>query len=389
MLNRPPSLKRWLLRVGFCFALCTALALSESVSSYFSLMKMGRAIPWSQCLRQPFKMWYAFGLFSFGIVWLCNRIRLEAGQVRRWIAKHLAASLAFSLVFVTFVAWLIAGERSVYDGSVLKFSYLLTKFAIGDTVWFLMLYWVVVLGHLGWTSYHASVERERQAATLATELVQARLQALRMQINPHFFFNTLNTISALIHDDPHAADRMVARLSELLRRTLDRADTQEVPLREELDFLRRYLEIEQTRFGERLTVNIQVEPGTEDLLVPFLLLQPLVENAIRHGIEPREEPGHVEIRARRDGGRLELRVKDNGDGLPAEPAREGIGLTNTRSRLMHLYDEEASFELTNLPGGGLEVRIRLPARATAEPFRPKVIIMSRRDLPEGVLPRSP
>jgi two-component system, LytTR family, sensor kinase len=176
------------------------------------------------------------------------------------------------------------------------------------------------------------------------------------------------------------------RLSELLRHTFERGDTQEVPLREETKFLQGYLEIQHMRFGQRLTVDIDVAPDTQDLLVPFQLLQPLVENAIRHGIEPREEPGRVAISARRDGDRLELLVKDNGDGLPAEQLREGIGLANTRSRLLHLYDEEASFDLVNAPGGGLEVRVCLPVRTTSEPFSPKIIIMSRRDLPADVLP---
>ncbi len=368
MRNRPPSLKRWLLRVGFCFALCTVFALAEGVSSYYSLMKYGRAIPWEQSLRQPFKMWYAFGLFSFGIVWLCHRIRLEVGQLHRWIAKHLAVSLAFAAVFVVFVAWLIAGERSVHDGSVLKFSYLVTKYAIGDSVWFLMLYWVVVLGHLGWTSYHRHREHELEEAELHRQLVEARLDALRMQLNPHFLFNTLHTISALIHENPEAADRVVARLSELLRLSLDQSKAQEVPLHEELAFLNRYLEIEQIRFADRLRIERDIEPDTQDALVPFLILQPLVENAIRHGIEQREQPGRLSIGARHNNGQLELRVSDNGSGLPDDDAlREGIGLSNTRSRLRHLYGANHKLELHPAPGGGLQARIIIPYRTKADP----------------------
>jgi LytS/YehU family sensor histidine kinase len=197
--------------------------------------------------------------------------------------------------------------------------------------------------------------------------VEARLEALRMQLNPHFLFNTLHAISALIHDQPDAADRMVARLSDLLRLSLDPSKPQEVPLSEELAFLEGYLEIEQTRFSERLQVTKVIEAGTETALVPFLLLQPLVENAIRHGIEPREERGCLAITARRQNGRLELRVRDDGPGLAKKDAKpQGIGLSNTRSRLQHLYGEQFTFELKDLVEGGLEAFISLPFRTHAK-----------------------
>lgn len=387
MTPKPPLTQNRWFRIGLYVGAFTAFAVAEAISTYMIQLRFDKPVGWDLAFRRAFKECYAFGVLALGILWLGRRVRLEHDRVGRWLATHLCASVVFSPIYVATVSWLEAGELSVQTGQVLTFSYLFGKLWLHYFIWNVVMYWLVLMVQAGWHSYERFREQQLREVALATELVQARLQALRMQINPHFFFNTLNTIAALIHDDPHAADRMIVRLSDLLRRSIDRAETQEVPLREEIDFLRSYLDIEQTRFGDRLTVNIEVEPGTEDLMVPFLVLQPLVENAIRHGIEPREEPGHIEIRARRAGHQLELLVKDNGDGLPAEPAREGIGLTNTRSRLMHLYDEEADFELNNMPGGGLEVRIRIPARATTEPFRPKVVIVSRRDLPEGVLPR--
>jgi LytS/YehU family sensor histidine kinase len=215
---------------------------------------------------------------------------------------------------------------------------------------------------------------------LATELVQARLQALRMQLNPHFLFNTLNTISALIHENPDAADRMIVRLSELLRRTLDRGDVQEVPLREELEFLRSYLDIEQMRFPDRLTVTFDIEPKTQELLVPQLILQPLVENALRHGILPREEAGRVEISARVvDGQHLELKVRDDGSGLPAangSPGREGIGLQNVRSRLAQLYGAAQQLEIGNASTGGVEARIRIPCSTIPRSQSPRLVVLS-------------
>jgi LytS/YehU family sensor histidine kinase len=160
-----------------------------------------------------------------------------------------------------------------------------------------------------------------------------------------------------------AADRMLIRLSDLLRYALERTDAHEVPLRQELDFLSRYLEIEQIRFGERLEVKLDIEPGTLDALVPNLLLQPLVENAIRHGIEPNARPGKILLIARRQENALELQVQDNGKGLPVTPSqRKGVGLANVRARLEQLYGAESSFEMQNAASGGLVVSIKIPLR---------------------------
>jgi len=289
-------------------------------------------------------------------------------------------ALVFSLAHVAIVSWLEAGEPSVQTGAILTFDYLFGKLLISYTLSNIFKYWIVVLGYLGWHYYKAYRERERQAAALATELVQARLQALRMQINPHFLFNTLNTISSLVHENPDAADRMIVRLSELLRRTLDYGETQEVPLHQEIEFLKGYLEIEQMRFPDRLSVTFDVEPRASDLFVPHLILQPLVENALRHGIMPREEAGRIEVSARvLNDQRLELAVRDNGNGLsPARAAapREGIGLKNVRSRLAQLYGDAQQFEIGNAEGGGVQARIRIPCCAAPRSQSPRVIVMS-------------
>ncbi len=192
-----------------------------------------------------------------------------------------------------------------------------------------------------------------------------------MQLHPHFLFNTLHSISALVHKDPDAADRMIARLGDFLRLTLDTAATQEVPLRQELNFLNCYLEIERIRFHDRLTTRLHVEPQTLSCRVPNLILQPIVENAIRHGIGPRSAPGRIEISAKRDHGSLRIEVRDNGPGLPAisKPngrAREGVGLANTRERLAQLYGGSHRLELKNAPDGGLVVTLEIPARRGPE-----------------------
>jgi LytS/YehU family sensor histidine kinase len=266
------------------------------------------------------------------------------------------------------------------DGSTFEFGNVFKKLVIFYFHVTLVIYWAIVLAHLSWGYYQRGRERELQASALATELVRTRLEVLRMQLNPHFLFNTLHTISALIHENPEDADRIVARLSELLRVSLEQSDTQEVPLRQELSFLERYLQIEQTRFQDRLAVEMEVEPGLDHVLVPSLILQPLVENAIRHGIEPREDTGRVKIAARRLDGMLELKVSDNGPGLPESeiaPNREGVGLSNTRSRLSHLYGANHRFDLTPASGGGLEARLLIPFRTEAGECKSKVLIVSQ------------
>jgi LytS/YehU family sensor histidine kinase len=208
-------------------------------------------------------------------------------------------------------------------------------------------------------------ERERQAAELEAHLAQARLQALKTQLHPHFLFNTLNGIAALIYEDPKAAHRMLARLSELLRISFQDVGAQEVPLRCELEFGRRYLELEQIRLGDRLSVNFEIAPETLEACVPNLLLQPLLENAIKHAIAPFSNPGRLCIRSRREIQTLVLEVSDNGPGLGAhadDPTRQGVGLNNTRARLKELYGNAHRIQLKNGESGGLVVEIEIPFR---------------------------
>ncbi|MBN8245823.1 MAG: histidine kinase [Verrucomicrobia bacterium] len=213
-------------------------------------------------------------------------------------------------------------------------------------------------------------EREAQAVALESRLVQARLHTLQAQLQPHFLFNALNGIATLVRRDPRTAEEMLASLSELLRASLSGSGCQEIPLRDELDFLERYLELQQMRFGDRLTVERDIAPGTRECLVPALVLQPLVENAIRHGIEPSSHPGRVRIAARCADADLVLEVTDNGVGLsgagrgPASPGG-GLGLSSVQERLAGLYGERQDFRLEEGPDGGVQVRIRIPARPAA------------------------
>jgi two-component sensor histidine kinase len=212
-------------------------------------------------------------------------------------------------------------------------------------------------------------ERGLRAAQLEAQLALSQLQTLRAQLHPHFLFNSLNAISALMHKDVGRADRMLARLSELLRSAIDGPTTNEIALIDEVAFVQRYLEIEQMRFGDRLDVRLDLPVETYDALVPNMLLQPLVENAVRHGVAPHAGAGRVEIRATRTGSQLGIVIKDTGKGLDltlGNGAREGVGLRTTRARLSKLYGEAQELALVNIPGGGFETRVLLPFRRRQE-----------------------
>lgn len=208
-------------------------------------------------------------------------------------------------------------------------------------------------------------EREIAATRLHSQLADARLRALKSQLQPHFLFNTLNAISTLMHRDMEAADRMLIRLSDMLRTSLLHAGTQEMTLEKEIDSLRPYLEIQEIRFGEMLSIHVEVPSDLETVLVPHLVLQPLVENAVQHGTSARRGPGEIWIRAAADGRKLRIEVQDTGHGTPEgwdSASTEGVGLENTRARLRQLYGNDSSLRAVNAPAGGFLVTVLLPLR---------------------------
>lgn len=208
--------------------------------------------------------------------------------------------------------------------------------------------------------YNRYRENAVRVGQLERQLIEAKLERLQAQLQPHFLFNTLNAISALVDRDPAATRQMIARVSDLLRLTLDSRDEHEIPLERELTFLRHYVAIEQLRYQDRLSLKWDIQPGLEQALVPNMILQPLVENAIRHGIGERIAGGAVTIRAARDDGRLILEVRDDGPGLQVRETASGVGLSNTQSRLNQLYREGAAFELSNANGQGVTARLTIP-----------------------------
>ncbi|MCI0642413.1 MAG: histidine kinase [Gemmataceae bacterium] len=306
-----------------------------------------------------------WALFTMGVFWLCRHFPFGQGRTLRNLAVHVVACLVFA--FLQTVALVYALEfirqdipRPTITANVLEYFFLANS---QQNVFF---YWTILAVSHVLQYYRRFREREIRSSQLEAKLAQTQLQILKMQLHPHFLFNTLNAISALIHQDVELADRMIARLGDLLRATLENASKQEVPLKEELDFIEPYLEIEKARLGDRLNVKMSIDPAALGAQVPNLILQPLVENAIRHGIAARAEPGRIDIEARRDNGALHLAVTDDGPGLKSpSPASQGIGLANTQARLEKLFGAEQRFELSNGPGRGFRVGITIPFRESA------------------------
>ncbi len=297
------------------------------------------------------------------VLWLARRFPLERRRWRRSLPAHLLACVLISLLQLAAYVW-ISGRLGPQSGGP-PFAAAFRHLFFGNFHFDLLTYWAIVgLSH-ALDYYRKYRERELSASQLETKLAQAQLDALRMQLHPHFLFNTLNSVSVLMTEDVQAAQRMLARLSDLLRASLGKSGAHEVALDDELKFLESYLEIEQTRFQDRLTVRMEIDPAARGARVPNLILQPLVENAIRHGIAPRARKGVVLVRAARANGVVQLTVADDGPGLGAASAEDlmkGIGLSNTRSRLRQLYGAAHRFELREREGGGLEVSIEIPFR---------------------------
>src|SRR5262245_14843481 len=301
-----------------------------------------------------------WAVLTLGILWLGKRFPLGPSTWKCSVPVHVLGCLFTACVQT--LSSLAANElirrdlpKPTLSANVLYF-YFVAK--LNNAVF---LYGAIVAIGQIINYYRQSRERALRALQLEAKLAQTQLQVLKMQLQPHFLFNTLNAIAALIHQDVELADRMIARLGDLLRSTLENANQQEVSLQQELDFIQPYLEIEKARLGARLSVHLDIDPAARDAKVPNLLLQPLVENAIRHGIAPRPEPGRIDIAARRDNGSLHLSVMDDGPGLKQDDAaKSGIGLANTRARLEKLYGPEQRLQLSSSPGHGLRVDITIP-----------------------------
>lgn len=351
---------RWLVKaLGFA-AFWTLVGLAFAGQFYLSSSLLGRAITWGQAISYSLGDWYVWALLALPVARLARRFPPETGRAWRVAGIHLGAALVVSALYVVLRS-LVGQAHGWVIGEPVAFGEVFRPLLVKTFPFNLLIYGVIVSIAYAVDTTRKYHERTVQALELEKHLTEARLQALLRQLEPHFLFNALNGIASLMYSDVAAAERMLVRLAELLRLTMAQSDAPLTPLREELAFLEKYLDIERIRFRERLAVQIEVEPATLEARVPSLILQPIVENAIRHGIEPRVQPGRITLRSVREGDALVLTVADNGAGLPEGGSkREGIGLANTRARLAELYGPGHSFTLQNQPGGGLCVRISIP-----------------------------
>ena len=354
----------------------TALGLWGALVLLFAApLALTGPVSWRQAVSFGGSFWALWLLFLPAVVWLSFRFPIERRRLLRNVGLHLLACLLIvgtnRATFRAVARVFPRAQRSERSGRSPDsktdrlgppgaFDAVLSLRAALDV----LVYWSLVGVCQAITNFRSSQERERRAAELEARLTSAKLQALRMQINPHFLFNTLNSIAALVYVNPRAADEMLGDLSELLRRSLDSMEEQEIPLTQELEFIGAYIRIEQKRFGERLRLEQSVPDELMKALVPALILQPLVENAIRHGIEPRRGAGLISIEAKQEDKHLHLIVRDNGRGLPGADlnsfVRRGIGLANTQARLQGLYGQDQSFSFERAEPQGCRVDIHLP-----------------------------
>jgi two-component system LytT family sensor kinase len=346
------ALRVWLVAVGSF----TALAMLFTSQVWIDYAYARRPLSWPRAVLVALVDWELWALATPLVAWLCARFPFSRARWGVPLAIHVPAGIALGglkLFLDAMLTSLIVGPGRPGPFSFLKIH--LT----------LLTYWGIVAAIHVMRHYRVARAQELRAAQLEIELARAQVEALKMQLHPHFLFNTLNTVAGLMRDDPDAAELMLAKLAELLRRTLETADVQELGLDEELEFIEAYLTIQRLRYGDRLRVSIAVSDAARQARVPSLILQPLVENAIRHGVAEKPGPGRVEIGARLDGAELVITIANDGPSLPVT-VREGYGLRNTRSRLLALYGARGSFSFGPQSGGGAVVGLRIPCSREAE-----------------------
>jgi two-component system, LytTR family, sensor kinase len=310
------------------------------------------SVPWLSLLAYSLGAAWVWAALTPGVLWLTRRWPFTRGQRILSGVVHAGAGAVFVPVSIA-LQTLVAGATGIdISGS----SLLLPR--IENSL--LAFAGLTLLGQA--TRYFTLFQtRQLHASDLEARLAKTHLQLLRTQLQPHFLFNTLNTVAELVHTDPDTADQMITRLGRLLRLSLDHAGHQVVPLRQEIDFLRMYVEIEQVRFQDRLQIVWNVAADTLDAAVPTLLWHPVLENAIRHGVTPLAGRGRIVIASQRQGDDLVLEIRDNGRGLPnGQIPREGVGLRNIRERVQQLYGPKARFALEPALGGGTVATLRIP-----------------------------
>lgn len=339
-----------------------------AIGAIFALPNINMANGWRLPLLGSLALWWSWGVLAPLIAAVDLRLPFSETQLLRRIAAH----LLLSLVFTSLLVYVLLADRALLGlghWSALRDPKAFPNALRGMFLWNWLIYWVIIGAWQAYQYYRRYLSSELRRERLERQFSEARLNALRMQLDPHFLFNALNTISSQLERDPRLAREMIEHLGDLLRLSLDSKDRQEVPLAEEMAFLAHYLAIQKIRFGDNLRVEISVAPDVKYASVPSLFIQPLVENAIRHGISRRASGGKITVSAGKAGEQLEIRVLDDGVGLP--PGWElgtssGLGLSVTRERIAGLHNGSSRFSVMNRAEGGTEVRIALPLKLTAE-----------------------
>lgn len=355
-------------RAILLFGVWTLVGLIFAALSYASAIIENRHFALHNSLRLNLPYFYVWGALSPLIFRFSRRFPIEFRPLRlRNLLLHIPAIFLFSSIHQgihLIIGWFLTPGFQGQFASIAHLYLYRRYFVIGLYLDFIVASLIVIAAHafIYYQRFRAGEVRESE---LKAQLAHAQLQALKMQLHPHFLFNTLHSISSLVSEDPPRANSMIARLGDFLRLTLEHSDEQMVTLKQEIEFLRCYLEIEQVRFEDRLSVNFRIEPATLSAHVPHLILQPLVENAIQHAIAPHAGSGCIRVAAKRVDGVLRLEVKDSGSGIQSTSSsleKQGVGLSNVHARLKQNYGSEFRFEMANVSEGGLAVLLEMPFR---------------------------
>ncbi|MGH9968545.1 MAG: sensor histidine kinase [Pyrinomonadaceae bacterium] len=360
----PPMWQRRWVRLATIWGIWTVVGLVFTLQGYFTSYRSERPTAFTESLYVQMTWAYLWALATPLVLWATARLPIERNNWVRNSLLHLPIGIVLSVIVTSIghvAIWLNWGWKL---GKPFSFERM-GRFVVGNFSEGIGMYMLIALTSYAFSYYRRYRESQVRTFQLEAQLSQAQLHALKMQLHPHFLFNTLHSISALLSKDTESARKMITRLGDFLRLTLENSGTQEVTLQQEIEFLSCYLEIERVRFQDRLVTRMDVAQQTLDAKVPNLILQPIVENAIRHGIAPRSTPGLIEIEAKQRNGTLRIQVRDNGPGLPLHRTSEnlfqkGLGLSNTETRLERLYGSAHVFDLSNNPQGGLVVTMEIP-----------------------------
>lgn len=354
--------KAWLIIIG----LGVVVGVADASQQYLLLGVLGRPIPLWRALLMNVSYWMTFAALVPAVVFLASRYRLDGPLRWRRFAIHTVAAVGFVLAHFSSAALVVLTHPDIDQTPTVRFLNLLRNYSAGN----FLQYWAIVGAFYAVHYYEQARTKELQAAHLQAVLTRSQLQALKSQLNPHFLFNTLNTIFVLAKKgDQTAVAQTLSRLSHLIRASMDETRPSEIRLAEELAFLDTYLEIQRTRFSDRLCVEYHIGPETREALVPSMILQPLLENAVRYGVSSQVGKAKIAIRAVRDGDMLNLEVSDNGPGFASrsrDVSRVGIGLANTEARLQYLYGERQVIRYSANDVPGAVVAISLPFRTDRE-----------------------